>query len=104
MRTFAGKPDHHDGIAIIAFAPFSCAKDAGVRVGDVLMAIDGNTVSEGGEVIFRGHERVHYSHLYTQKRVGDTVKLSLLRCQEQGGLEPLEIDVTLTSGKYLVPR
>jgi len=104
-QAFDGKPDHHDGVLVTALAPFSCAKSAGVQIGDVLMSLDGSAVSEGGEVVFRGHERVHHSHLYTKKMIGESVRLSLLR-REEGvrSLVPLEIDVSLTSGKNLVPR
>lgn len=116
-RAFGGKPAHHNGVLIIGLAPFSCAKQAGVRVGDVLMSLDDNTVSEEKETVFRGHERVHYSHSYTQKGVGDTIRLSLLRrkevdkekgkekgVEEEIDLETIELDVTLTVGKKLVPR
>jgi len=105
-RAFHGKPSHHNGVLVTALAPFSCAKEAGVHVGDVLMSVDGNVVSEDGEITFRGHERVHFSFLYTRKSVGNTVRLSLLRqCgAEDGKLQMVDIDVSLTAGKFLVPR
>jgi len=103
-RAFDGLPTHHHGVIVTALAPFSCAKQAGVCVGDVLMSVDSSPVSEEAQVVFRGHELVHYSYLYTQKGVGDIVRLSLLRRNDDGNLETVEIDVPLTAGKYFVSR
>ena len=52
-----GKP-HHDGVLVTRVERFSCAEAAGMRPGDLLMAIDGHAVSEEGETTFRNHERV----------------------------------------------
>jgi len=99
LHAFRKKPGHHYGILITHLLPFSCAKDAGVQVGDILMAIDGKMVTEEGKVAFRGQEFVHYSHAYTSKRIGDTVRLTLIR-----ELKSLEIDVVLKARGTLVPR
>merc|ERR1719387_2779722 len=68
------------------------------------MAIDGATVSEEGEVTYRGHERVEYVYMYTRKSVGDTVCLTLLRGQAGEKAQTIEAEVLLTAGKPLVPR
>ncbi len=72
-------PAHHDGMLLTRVARGSCARAAGVRAGDVLMAIDGAAVSEDGEVSFRGHERLPFESLITAKKNGEKVTLSLLR-------------------------
>lgn len=107
QRAFCGRAGHHDGILVVGFASGSCARTAGVQNGDVLMAIDDCAVSEDGEIVFRGHERVHYSYAYTRKKVGDVVKLSLLRraCGEKDEiLQAVDLEVTLDGGHHLVPR
>ena len=73
------RPRHHDGILITCIDQYSAAEAAGVLAGDILMAIDGHAISEEGEVVFRGHERVEYQYLITSKQCGDQVELSLLR-------------------------
>ena len=115
------QPPHHDGILVTRVRRFSCAESAGVKPGDILMAIDGTKVSEEGEVTFRGHERVEFEYLITTKKVGESVTLSLLR-SAHGASEtsatfdinalaeapevpkPLEVRVTLAPTHELVPR
>ena len=74
-------PPHHDGVLIVKVEPHSCAASAGVRAGDILMAIDGEAVSEDGEVNFRGHERLSFDYLITKKQVGDSVNRAVLTTQ-----------------------
>ena len=120
-------PPHHDGMLIVRVEPYSCAAAAGVRAGDILMAIDGAKVSEEGEVSFRGHERLSYEYLITKKQLGDTLTLSLLRnpkahegeddksealrsfdinkiAEAQVPPVPVEVKVTLTPTWSLLPR
>lgn len=126
MRTLLfglGKaPKHHNGILITHVARFTCAEAAGVLPGDLLMAIDGVPISEEGEIPFRSHERVGFEYLITSKKVGDQVKLSLLRSKASGlkdaasffdvnalvstpsAPSPLELSVTLAPTHGLVPR
>lgn len=118
-----GPPEHHDGVLILKVLPRSCAAEAGVHAGDILMAIDGAAISEDGEVDFRGHERLGYDYLITKKRLGHQVKLSLLRnpavaISETPGAafdinqvaeaparpEPLQLVVTLAPTHELLPR
>lgn len=125
MRTLlfgtGAPPKHHDGVLITEVERFSCAEAAGVLPGDLLMAIDGMPISEDGEVQFRRHERVGFEYLITTKKVGDNVKLSLMRgpnapkdasgvfdvnalVATQSTPHPLELSVTLASSHNLVPR
>ena len=125
MRTLlfgnGATPKHHHGILITDVERFSCAESAGVLPGDLLMAIDGEPISEEGEVPFRNHERVSYEYLITKHNVGDQVQLSLRRGangpKDASGFFdvntlvaapsaplPLELSVTLASTHDLVPR
>jgi len=120
------KPAHHNGILITRVDRFSCAEASGVKGGDILMAIDEAPISEEGDVVFRTHERVDFQYLISSKKVGDTVKLKLLRSAHSpssssgsfdlNGLiankatstpEPLatvHLDVKLTPTHELIPR
>eukprot|EP00038_Savillea_parva_P001566 m.105281 g.105281 ORF g.105281 m.105281 type:complete len:559 (-) comp10548_c0_seq1:1400-3076(-) len=107
LRKYAfGSPTKHsNGVLIQKIQPFSCAKEAGVQEGDILMAIDGNIVSQEGEVSFRGHERVGYEYLISKRPLGDTVALTILRKQDDSGkIEEMTINVGLAINFALVPR
>lgn len=58
-------PPTRDGILISEAVQGGCAQLAGVRSGDVLVAIDGVPISEKGDVPFRGHERLDWVYLIT---------------------------------------
>ena len=124
--TGAKAPAHHLGVLIKHVQRSSCAEAAGVRAGDLLMAIDGLEVSEEGEVRFREGERVQFEYLITGKKVGDPVRLSLLRGEHSpkpptrafnlnqlvsvppaspySPPQPLELTVALAPTHELVPR
>lgn len=114
-------PAHHNGILVQRVVARSCASAAGVRPGDVLVAIDGTPVSEEGEVPFRDHERVSYEYLITSRRCGESVTVSLLRSRHAPPTPtatfdlnrlaedpcvptPLELRVTLSPAPEAVPR
>ena len=111
----------HNGLLITKVLRHSCAEAAGVRPGDLLVAIDGEAISEEGEVTFRGHERVEYEYLVTRKQCGESLVLSVLRSAHgattpQGSFDlnalatspskpaPLELPVTLAPTHELCPR
>jgi len=58
------------------------------------MAIDGEPVSEDGEVTFRGHERVEFEYLITSKACGESVKLLLLRGEHGASTASGKLDLT----------
>lgn len=101
---FGSETKHSDGVLIQKIQPFSSAKNAGLREGDILMAIDGQAVSQEGEVSFRGHERVGYEYLISKRPLGDTVKLSVLRKEDDGEITAMDVNVELTTNFALVPR
>jgi len=121
------KPGHHQGILVIRVERFSCAEAAGVKAGDILMAIDDEPIGEEGDVMFRRHERVDYQYVITRKKIGDIVKLKLLRASggsavssgrtfdptslmvdkaaaPPGTLETLHLQATLAPTHDLLPR
>lgn len=67
-RAGAGSGQEH-GLLVMHVAPEGPAKQSGLSLGDVILAIDGEAV----------HGFRHLHRLLAQKRPGDTVKLKLLR-------------------------
>lgn len=89
--------EHHKGVLIAHVSATSCSASI-LRPNDVLLEFDGNAISSDGTVAFRTGERIMFSYLVSQRFVGDTVPLTVLR----GGAE-LDLKVTLTAPGQLIP-
>jgi len=50
-----------------------------VHPGDVVLALDDNDIADDGTVLFRDRERVNLLYAFTNKFVGDTARVTLLR-------------------------
>ena len=75
-----------NGVSVQKVEPESPAAAAGVRVGDVILTVDGERVKEGGEL----------QQVLIKREVGDMVKLGLLRDREK-----LVIEVELVKREEL---
>jgi S1-C subfamily serine protease len=95
--------DGQGGVYISKVLKGGAADQAGVRKGDVLLAVDGNAIDRRGYYEHPNYGSLFWGHLVRgEKSIGETVALSLLR-----GGEPLEITATLTreeEGARLVPN
>lgn len=69
-----------NGVIVATVVPRSPAAAAGVRVGDVIVALDGNPLEDGGELL----------RMLAKRQAGDPVKVGLQR-----GDRELEVTVTL---------
>eukprot|EP00775_Hariotina_reticulata_P011314 gene11314-11464_t len=85
------------GVLIRKVNPTSAAA-AQLRPDDVLMCFDGQAIAGDGTVPFRTGERIAFSHLISNKFVGDTAHLGILRDGR-----PMTVDVTLSRPGVLVP-
>jgi len=85
-------PDHMDGCLITSGDKHSVA-DGMLRVGDVLLKIDGAIVSEKGDVVYRGDEWLNWRYLITSKPVGDSVQVTVLRKAEMTMAGPDELSM-----------
>jgi hypothetical protein len=70
-----------------------------IKVGDVLLSVDGVKVANDGTVPFRGQERLEFSYLVTLRQVGEPLKMEVLR-----GGKVTALKVTSKTVKDLVPR
>lgn len=89
--------DMHTGILLTYIA--LTGSGAGVlEQGDVLLEFDGHQISTDGTTQFRTGERISFTHLISQKFVGDSVAVCVLRDGERR-----ELQVTLQSPHSLIP-
>ncbi|MEY3897403.1 MAG: hypothetical protein RLZZ214_2924 [Verrucomicrobiota bacterium] len=84
--------DDQGGLYIRSVRKGGAAEAAGVKPGDVLLAIDGKPIDRRGYYQHPGYGSVFWGHLIRgEKATGESITLSLLR---EG--QPLEIQATLT--------
>jgi S1-C subfamily serine protease len=69
-----------------------------LEIDDVITSIDGTTVASDGTVALREHDRVQFEYLISQRQIGSTVELAVLR---RG--HPTKIELTLAPYISLVP-
>jgi S1-C subfamily serine protease len=81
-----------------------------LRVGDVLMSVDGHPVADDGTVEFRGRERTGVSYFVQAHQVGDPLPLEVLRDGQRKSLNvmlnrSLEKDWLIPNEQYdVLPR
>ena len=102
FRQWLGLADDQGGIYIRTVRKGGAADAAGVRKGDVLLAVDGQPIDRRGYYLHKDYGSLSWGHLIRGTRAtGDVVTLALLRERK-----PVEIKVTLTrddDSKRLVP-
>lgn len=92
FRQWLHLKDDQGGIYIRSVRKGGAAETAGVKEGDVLLAIDGQSIDRRGYYQHPNYGSLFWGHLIRgEKATGDTITLSLLR---EG--QPLEIKTTLT--------
>jgi PDZ domain len=90
QRRFLGLKDDDRGIlvsTVVAAGP--CAKS--IRIGDVLLTIDGRAIASDGNVELDG-DRVEMPEVVERKFKGDTVKLDIWRDKQ-----PMSVKIELTT-------
>lgn len=102
FRQWLKLTDDQGGIYIRNVRKGGAADEAGVKPGDVLLAVDGQAIDRRGYYDHPLYGNLSWGHLVRgEKSTGDSITLSLLR---EG--KPLELKATLTreeDGKRLVP-
>ena len=93
LRQWLKLSDDQGGIYIRSIRKGGAADRAGLRKGDVVLAVDGQPIDRRGYYQHPNYGSVSWGHLIRgEKASGDTVTLSLLR-----GGEPLELTATVES-------
>jgi S1-C subfamily serine protease len=102
---FGGKmPSHRNGCLVTEVDKFSSAAGK-LKVGDILLKVDGVLVSEKCEVIFRGDEWLHWTYLVTRRPVGEDIDVVVLRKAETGDdMMEMSFNIELAPLPKLLPR
>jgi hypothetical protein len=80
LRQWLKLPDDQGGIYISAVRKGGAAEAAGVRKGDVLLALDGSAIDRRGYYQHANYGNIGWGHLARGERsIGDVVTLSLMR-------------------------
>lgn len=92
FRQWLKLADDQGGLYVRTVRKGGSAETAGVKKGDVILAVDGNIIDRRGYYQHPAYGSVFWGHLVRgEKATGDTIKLSILR---DGA--PLEIPAVLT--------
>lgn len=92
FRQWLKLTDTHGGLYVNSVRSGGAAEAAGVKKGDVILAIDGQAIDRRGYYQHPNYGSLHWGHLIRgEKSTGDAITLSLLR---EG--QPLELKATLT--------
>jgi S1-C subfamily serine protease len=78
LRAHFKMSDKQTGILITYIAP-GVAAGAHLRIGDVLLAIEGKPIANDGTISFRGTERIHFANEVQRKFMGETINCRMMR-------------------------
>ncbi len=96
-RRALGLPPDARGI-LVTHVDFEGSGSRRLKVGDVLLAIEGEPIAADGSVAFDKGARIEFPYLASLRQVGDEMSVEVLR-----GGERLQVELTLRPPKYLVP-
>jgi S1-C subfamily serine protease len=91
LRKYAGEIGKGGGVYVTGVEPGTAVEQAGLRVGDVIVGIDGFDLDQNGNYIDPVYKKLDFSNLLTARAYsGEKVAF---RLQRQG--KPMQIEVTL---------
>ena len=98
LREFLGMKPEHTGVRVCRVVHGSSAHGV-LQIDDVLTHVAGIPIACDGSIVLRGeHDRVGFEHVASERQVGDTLELSIVRRGEAH-----TVSVTLRSYVSLVP-
>ncbi|KAK4264308.1 hypothetical protein QN277_025506 [Acacia crassicarpa] len=97
LRMAMGMGSDHKGVRIRRIDPTSPAYGV-LKPSDVILSFDGVDVANDGTVLFRPRGHINFSYLISQKYIGDTTVIKVLR-----NSKIYELDITLGSHIKLIP-
>ncbi|CAE7695093.1 DEGP2, partial [Symbiodinium sp. KB8] len=80
LRAAHKVPHEISGVLLTSVAPFL---EGALKVSDVLMKIDGRTISDDGQIELRGHELIQHRYLLRNKGIGDKTTFTVFRDGEK---------------------
>ncbi|KAI9078027.1 hypothetical protein K1719_039952 [Acacia pycnantha] len=97
LRMSMGMGPEQRGVRIRRIEP-TAPESHVVKPSDVILSFDGIDIANDGTVPFRHGERIGFTYLVSQKYIGDTAIIKVLRDSKM-----LEFDINLASHKRLIP-
>lgn len=97
LREYSRLSDRQSGV-LITRVMYGGSAAGLIREGDVLLSVGGTRLEQDGTITLRGEDRVDFSHLVSQRRVGETLACELLRKGKR-----VKVKVTMRGPSSLVP-
>jgi S1-C subfamily serine protease len=92
LRKYAGESDKAGGVYVTGIEPGTAVEQAGLKVGDIIVGIDGFELDQNGNYVDPVYKKLDFTNLLTARAyAGETVALKI---QRQG--KPMQINVALT--------
>eukprot|EP00913_Durusdinium_trenchii_P020346 g19114.t1 len=88
LRAAHKVPHEISGVLLTSVAPFL---EGSLKVSDVLMKIDGRTISDDGQIELRGHELIQHRYLLRNKGIGDKTTFVVFREGQKVECPPVEL-------------
>lgn len=87
LKTAYNLAEDRGGVLVSRVAP-SASGENGLKVGDIILEVDGFKLADDGTIEFRRRERTAFAHAVQQHQIGETVNLKIMR-------DGTEIDLNL---------
>jgi S1-C subfamily serine protease len=102
LRRFAGQTGKPGGVYVTSIEPNMPAAKAGMRVGDVVVAVGNNDIDQNGNYIDPLYGKIEFTNLITSRAfAGDTMQFQIQR-----GGKAMQLDVVLDhrdAKDYVIP-
>ncbi|KAL6044447.1 putative Serine endopeptidase degp2 [Balamuthia mandrillaris] len=98
IRRYYSMDDKQSGVLVTSVNPKSTFSNA-LQEEDILLSFDGVSIADDATIVYRGEERISWTHLIGMKYTGDNCRLTVLR---QGKV--VELEATVAHTPTLVPR
>ena len=90
LRAYCGMSSEQTGVLVTSISAKGSVADA-IKVGDVILSIDGLSIDNDGKYAFRGDERLSFTYIFQMKRMNDKIRIKVFREKKV-----VEVDVKLT--------
>lgn len=102
LRSYAGQTGKPAGVYVTSIDPDTPAAKAGLQVGDIVLAVGGNTIDQNGNYVDPLYGKIEFTNLITARAfAGDTVTMQI---QRDG--KPMQLSLALDHRSvdgYVIP-